>query len=732
MTIQYTAEAELRYTELEGQAFAAWRAKYSQSDRDDMAANGKAMTDGSYPIADEEDLDNAIRAVGRGKATHDTIRKHIMERAKALGLTSKIPDNWNADGSLAADEKALKWDAERRDTTPSYLDMREALSNAVADKYGDNDDTSWGPWVEDFGPDWVVFTKGGEQFKSTYTFDGLTVTLSNKTAVRPVTTYVPMETDSQLPDAEHRVKCPLCDGEGKIREGNVKCPKCSGTGNVTADEAETKATPPAAWSTRKAVPALATPKVPWKPAAYDATGEGDGEPVRCPACDKGDSTDARFCDQCGYGLVGRTVTVTGKSVTDFKPKEDPGVDTGDAVVCPTCSKGDAVDAQFCDQCGFKLAGALGVTPSPSAKKAAADEPETKSARRRTWRRAKRTLERAPEYRRTAATFERRVATSADEIVLTGWPIRYTARYDVRDIFGVFRENMMPGAAATALDATDFDCRFLTNHDGMPLARTLSGTLELETTPRGLRSVAHLDSRSQAANDLAVAVERGDVNQMSIGFMVATGGDAWRIGDDGIEERTISAIGELFDVSAVTYPASPTTSIELAQRTLMHASAETRERIRRLFQIGAAARSGSPLSQKDGEELRAVAESLYRAEEGAPPAIILDVYERAVATMERALRAGKVLSSDNQAALQAALDALHEADVVDIPGITKQLEAITKALDAGQAGLAQVLGKVNPDGGPSDLNPTLVPSTEGDDKKRQAQHLEVVKARRLLR
>ena len=76
--------------------------KYKQADRDQMAKSGQAMPDGSYPIADEEDLDNAIHAVGRGGADHDSIRAHIIKRAKALGLSSKIPDNWGADGSLTS------------------------------------------------------------------------------------------------------------------------------------------------------------------------------------------------------------------------------------------------------------------------------------------------------------------------------------------------------------------------------------------------------------------------------------------------------------------------------------------------------------------------------------------------------------------------------------------------------------------------------------------------------
>jgi ATP-dependent Clp endopeptidase proteolytic subunit ClpP len=74
--------------------------KYNADDRKRMAGNGHAMPDGSYPIEDEEDLDNAIHAVGRGGADHDAIRRHVIKRAKALGKSDAIPDNWNADGSL--------------------------------------------------------------------------------------------------------------------------------------------------------------------------------------------------------------------------------------------------------------------------------------------------------------------------------------------------------------------------------------------------------------------------------------------------------------------------------------------------------------------------------------------------------------------------------------------------------------------------------------------------------
>jgi hypothetical protein len=84
------------------------REKYSQSDRGRMAKSGAAMADGSYPIADEDDLHKAIHAVGRGRhSSHDAIRRHIIARAEALRLSSVIPEDWESDGSLS-DSKALR------------------------------------------------------------------------------------------------------------------------------------------------------------------------------------------------------------------------------------------------------------------------------------------------------------------------------------------------------------------------------------------------------------------------------------------------------------------------------------------------------------------------------------------------------------------------------------------------------------------------------------------------
>lgn len=67
---------------------------FSTDQRQRLAKEGKAMPDGGYPIATEQDLRNAIQAIGRAKNRAATIA-HIKRRASALGLSKLIPENWN-------------------------------------------------------------------------------------------------------------------------------------------------------------------------------------------------------------------------------------------------------------------------------------------------------------------------------------------------------------------------------------------------------------------------------------------------------------------------------------------------------------------------------------------------------------------------------------------------------------------------------------------------------------
>ncbi len=102
-----------------------------------------------------------------------------------------------------------------------------------------------------------------------------------------------------------------------------------------------------------------------------------------------------------------------------------------------------------------------------------------------------------------------------------------------------------------------DVRYLLNHDGLPMARTVNRTLVLDDDDRGLHSDASVDLRQTIAADLTIAIERGDIDQMSFAFRVAR--QEW---NDDYTVRRILEFEQLFDTSSVTYPANPATLVKV--------------------------------------------------------------------------------------------------------------------------------------------------------------------------
>lgn len=70
----------------------------SADERKNLADDGDANSDGSFPIANKGDLDNAIKAFGHSKNPGKT-KSLIIRRAKALGATSMLPESWNVSKS---------------------------------------------------------------------------------------------------------------------------------------------------------------------------------------------------------------------------------------------------------------------------------------------------------------------------------------------------------------------------------------------------------------------------------------------------------------------------------------------------------------------------------------------------------------------------------------------------------------------------------------------------------
>ena len=121
----------------------------------------------------------------------------------------------------------------------------------------------------------------------------------------------------------------------------------------------------------------------------------------------------------------------------------------------------------------------------------------------------------------------------------------------------YKERIEP----TAFEGCDMtDVIFLKDHEGTVFARTKNETLSLEVTENGLLTRADL-SKTSASRQMFEEISTGMYSQMSFAFTV----------DD--EEyntkehlRIIKRFKKIFDVSAVSFPANPTTEISVATRS----------------------------------------------------------------------------------------------------------------------------------------------------------------------
>jgi len=154
--------------------------------------------------------------------------------------------------------------------------------------------------------------------------------------------------------------------------------------------------------------------------------------------------------------------------------------------------------------------------------------------------------------------EVRAADADEPAVIRG----YAAVFGMRSVdLGGFVEEIAPGAFKRTL-AADPDVRATIDHNGgvLTLGRTKNNTLRLWEDEIGL-GVQIMPPDTQAGRDVVTLLHRGDVDQMSFMFRDPPGGDEWN-SDDGETLRTLRQIDLADgDVSIVTFPAYPQTSVE---------------------------------------------------------------------------------------------------------------------------------------------------------------------------
>lgn len=155
-------------------------------------------------------------------------------------------------------------------------------------------------------------------------------------------------------------------------------------------------------------------------------------------------------------------------------------------------------------------------------------------------------------------------------IIKGRPVVFDTETDM----GWYRETI----DRHALDNCDLrDVRLCVDHDtSFVYARSrnnnANSTMRIGVDEEGLFFEAELDLRSAKANDLFVAVERGDMDKMS--FMFVVNGDEWSDLDSEKPLRVIREVSVIYELSVVTFPAYDTTSVQAASE-----SAEALESVR---------------------------------------------------------------------------------------------------------------------------------------------------------
>ncbi|MDE2104336.1 MAG: hypothetical protein KGL39_44270, partial [Patescibacteria group bacterium] len=104
----------------------------SAATRRRMASEGSAMPNGDFPIADEGHLRSAIGHLGGYTGDKAAAKRHIIKRARALGLTHMLPKEWNVSKATNPVSDALRTAADEFEkstaSTSESLSQTEEVS----------------------------------------------------------------------------------------------------------------------------------------------------------------------------------------------------------------------------------------------------------------------------------------------------------------------------------------------------------------------------------------------------------------------------------------------------------------------------------------------------------------------------------------------------------------------------------------------------------------------------
>lgn len=144
--------------------------------------------------------------------------------------------------------------------------------------------------------------------------------------------------------------------------------------------------------------------------------------------------------------------------------------------------------------------------------------------------------------------------------------------DWNGVHEIYREQITPDA----FNETDLsDVVFLRDHTGTVLGRTKNGLVRVSIDDKGLFTRTDL-SKTEAARAMYEDIKAENYTQMSFAFTSDRKEEDWteeRDGQTAVYTRIIKRVKKVYDVSAVGFPANPTTDISPATRSIFDGEIE---------------------------------------------------------------------------------------------------------------------------------------------------------------
>lgn len=167
-----------------------------------------------------------------------------------------------------------------------------------------------------------------------------------------------------------------------------------------------------------------------------------------------------------------------------------------------------------------------------------------------------------EYRDFTLSVKQDENNEADQkMIVRGYASTFNEPYTLFEYEGVKYQEQVDSHAFDEADMSDVIFQY--NHEGRVFARQSNNTLSVFPDDRGLSIEADLGG-TEIGRNLYEEIKGGYTNKMSFGFRVLE--DDWETTSnkegDTIQLRTITKIGKVYDVSAVSIPANDATSISV--------------------------------------------------------------------------------------------------------------------------------------------------------------------------